>query len=473
MIKKTLQNIYVHTPVWFQNVSWSAVGLWTRFTRYNKTFYQALKFLEESQWWSLEEQKAYQEERLKSVIKHAYATCPYYRELFQSLHLTPSDFRKNEDLAKLPILEKRTIRRRYVDMRSSSWPERRKVHIHTSGTTGSSLDLICDEDTVKWQWAVWWRHRRRFSLAIRDPHIEFAGHPIVPLERRGLPIWRRNFPMRQTYVSAHHLAQSNMRGLYEYLNNRNVVYYSGYPSALYLFARYLLENGLKLSSPPRIAVTGSETLLPHQRRCISNALQSDVTDQYGASEACCNISECEYHRYHVDMEFGIIEFLPIPGMPTNVRRIVCTGLTNPAMPLIRYNIGDIATLSDVACPCGRQAPVVEKIDGRIESYIVTPDGRYLGRLDFLFKNTDAIEEAQLYQDALDHLTVRIVRSPHYADQHEKALMRDLRRYLGDEIRIDLEYLSEIPREANGKFRQIVSKVFLDRHADATDNEARA
>jgi phenylacetate-CoA ligase len=116
---------------------------------------------------------------------------------------------------------------------------------------------------------------------------------------------------------------------------------------------------------------------------------------------------------------------------------------------------------------------VERIDGRIESYIVTPDGRYLGRLDFLFKNTDAIEEAQLYQDALDHLTVRIVRSPHYADQHEKALMRDLRRYLGNEIRIDLEYLSEIPREANGKFRQIVSKVFLDRHADATDNEARA
>lgn len=467
-MKKTFQKLYVYTPVWFQNFAWSAVGIWTLLTRYNRNFYEVLRFLEESQWWSLEDQKSYQDERLRTLVRHAYDNCMYYRQLFDELNLKPSDIHTADDLKKLPILEKSTIRKHYAQMRASNWPERRKIRVFTGGTTGTALNLISDRATHDWQWAVWWRHRRRFDLDIRDSFVEFAGRPVVPLKSMKPPIWRRNLPMRQTYVSVHHMNGPNMEALYKYLLRRNVKYFAGYPSGLYLFATYLLENGLRLRNPPKMTVTGSETLLPHQRRIIERAFDTRITDQYGASENCGNISECEYHKYHVDMEFGIIEFLPLPGMPDQVRRIVCTSLTNPAMPLIRYNIGDIATLSNANCPCGRQAPLVEKIDGRIESYIITPDGRYLGRLDFLFKDTDAVEEAQLFQDALNHVTVRIVKSPHYTDKHEKSLMTDLRRYLGDKIRIDVDYVNEIPREPNGKFRQIISTVFLDRYANATD-----
>ncbi len=466
MIRKTLQDFYVYTPVWFQNVAWSAVGVWTRLTRYNRNFYNILNFLEESQWWSLDEQKAYQDERLRNVVAHAYDSCLYYRQVFDELHLKPSDIRTSEDLKKLPILEKSTIRKKYADIRASNWPDKRKIRVFTGGTTGTALKLISDRTTHTWQWAVWWRHKRRFKLDISDSFIEFAGRPVIPLRKNKPPIWRRNYPMHQTYVSIHHMNRPNMAALYNYLLKRNVTYFAGYPSGLYLFATYLLDNGLRLKNPPKMTVTGSETLLPHQRTVIEQAFESRVTDQYGASENCGNISECEYHSYHVDMEFGIIEFLPLPGMPDNVRRIVCTGLTNPAMPLIRYNIGDIATISNATCACGRQAPLVEKIDGRIESYIITPDGRYLGRLDFLFKNTDAIEEAQLFQDKLDHVSVRIVRTPHYGTKHEMELINDLRRYLGDQMEITLEYLNEIPRDPNGKFRQIVSSVFRDRYADA-------
>ncbi len=466
MIKKTFQHFYAYTPPWFQNVAWSAVGIWTLFTRYNREFYKVLKFLEESQWWSLEQQKAYQDERLRALIRHAYENCLYYREIFDGLGLKPSDIRSADDLKKLPVLEKSTIRKRYAHIRASNWPEWRKVKVFTGGTTGTALKLVSDRSTHTWQWAVWWRHRRRFELDINDSFIEFAGRPVVPLKKIRQPIWRRNFPMHQTYVSVHHMDKPNMEALYKYLVKRKVKYYAGYPSGLYLFSTYLLDNGLELPNPPKMTVTGSETLLPHQRRLIQQAFETTVTDQYGASENCGNISECQYHSYHVDMEFGVIEFLPLQGMPSNVRRIVCTGLTNPAMPLIRYNIGDIATLSDKICPCGREAPLVEKIDGRIESYIITPDGRYLGRLDFLFKNTDAVEEAQLCQDSLNRVKARVVRAPHYGTKHERLLMEDLRKYLGHDITIDLEYLTEIPREPNGKFRQIVSTVFHDRYADA-------
>lgn len=457
--------LYARLPVWAQNVACSLAGLRMRRERYNRTFRQALAFLERSQWWSLAEQRAYQDERLRQVLSHAYETVPYYREVMDARRLKPADFRSAADLPKLPILDKPTLRQRLPDLISRTWPARRLVRSHTGGTTGTALDLVSDIDTQPWQWAVWWRHRRRFGLDVGQPFIVFAGRKVVPLTRMDPPFWRRNLPMRQTYVSVHHLTRQNMPALVEYLQKRRVAYYSGYPSALYLLAAYLLEQGTRLKHPPRITVTGAETVLPHQRTAIERALQTELADQYGASEQCGNISECEKHRYHVDMEFGVVEFLPLEGLPANTRRIVCTGLHNPAMPLIRYDIGDVATLSENGCSCGRAAPTVTRIDGRIESYILTPDGRQLGRLDFLFKDTPNVEEAQLIQDSLEEVTLRVVRGPRYSAADERHLLDNIRTYLGDQIRIRWDYVPEIPREANGKFRQIVSRIFRDRLAE--------
>ncbi len=235
-------------------------------------------------------------------------------------------------------------------------------------------------------------------------------------------------------------------------------------------ATYLLDHDIRLKHPPRCTITGAETVLPHQRRIIEQALETEVVDQYGASEHSCNISECEKHVYHVDMEFGAIEFLPLEGMPSTLRRIVCTGFHNPVMPLIRCSMSDLATVSGRVCSCGRASPTVDGIDGRIDSYILTPDGRQLGRLGFVFKECTTIREAQYVQNVLDRVKVRVVKTERYAQADEDHLTRELRYHLGPAIGIDIEYLSEIPREPNGKFRQIVSTVFRDRYAPVDQKE---
>lgn len=459
-------SVYEKLPVPLQNLACSLHGFRMRRERYNQKFREALGLLEESQWWSLAEQEAYRDERLREVIRHAYETVPYYREVFDERKLTPGDIQTADDLVKLPILEKAVIRERFQDLLSRDWPAKRIVLAKTGGTTGTALKLHTDIDTQPWQWAVWWRHRKRFGLDVNDEFIVFGGRPVVSLSSLEPPFWRRNYPMHQTYVSIHHMTRPNMPALVDYLQTRRVAFYSGYPSGLYLLASYLLETGTRLKHPPRVTVTGAETVLPNQRRVIEEGLQTELADQYGATEQCGNISECEKHVYHVDMEFGVVEFERLEGLPDSVRRIVCTGFWNPAMPLIRYNIGDIATLSEGGCACGRAAPTVTKIDGRIESYIMTPDGRQLGRLDFLFKDSAGIEEAQLVQDTLDHVTVRVVRNERFGGDDEGRLVGEMREYLGDVIRIDVEYVEAIEREGNGKFRQIVSKVFRDRYGQA-------
>jgi len=436
--------------------------------RYDATFHKFLSFLEKSQWWSLEDLKAYQDERLRNTIYHAYETVPYYRRVMDERRIKPKDIRSVDDLPKLPILTKKVVRQVGEELFSTAVPFRQRVRSHTGGTTGTALQLCADRGTLPRQWAVWWRHRHRFDIDINDEFVVFAGRNIVPLKQMSPPFWRRNRPMHQRYVSIHHMTRSNMPALLRYLQDRQVEYYSGYPSAVYLVALHMLEHNITLHHPPRATVLGAETLLPHQRRAMEQAFGCVVTDQYGASEQCGNISDCEQRHYHVDMEFGAVEFLPLAGMPCNVRRIVCTGFWNLAMPLIRYDIGDVATLPQepVECACGRQSPIVEKIDGRIESYIVTPDGRQAGRLDFLFKDSKQIEEAQLVQEKIESVTVKIARAPGYSRRDEAELLDNLRAYLGTAIRFNLEYVPEIPRTANGKFRQIVSHIRPRPQSDA-------
>ncbi|MDD2272292.1 MAG: hypothetical protein PHP95_08910 [Desulfuromonadaceae bacterium] len=379
--------------------------------------------------------------------------------------LKPSDIRSTSDLVKLPILTKDMVRELGAELLSTGVPSKQRVYGHTGGTTGKSLQLYSDKNTQPHQWAVWWRHRKRFGLSLDDEFIVFAGRNVIPLNRMEPPFWRRNIPMHQTYVSIHHMTKQNMSALIEYLQKRKVKYYSGYPSAVYLVAQYMMDNNIRLIHPPDVTVLGAETLLPHQRRAMENAFGGKITDQYGASEQCGNISDCEHGHYHVDMEFGHIEFLPLEGSTPNVQRIICTGFWNEAMPLIRYDIGDLATLpsKEVDCSCGRRSPVVEKIDGRIESYIITPDGRQAGRLDFIFKDSQHIEEAQFIQDEISTVKIKVVRAKGFSSIHEKELLADLRKYLGEVIQFEINYVSEIPRTANGKFRQIVSNVFKDQN----------
>jgi phenylacetate-CoA ligase len=449
---------YAKMPVWLQNGVISLAGVKHRRLKDGPCFTKTLSFLKESDNWSLAEMNHLQDERLRWLIHHAVKTVPYYRELFRKLGLNPQDIESVNDLTKLPTLTKKMVKDRWMDFISEGWPERRRVCGQTGGTTGTSLSLVEDRDTWVWNWATVWRHRARFGLNRRDSYVTFGGRlGVVPLNCMATPFWRRNYIGGQTYVSVHHMTKENMEHLVEYLQKRHVEYYCGYPSALALLANYMLNNRLRLPCPPRVVITNSETLSLHQRQQIIEAFGSEVTDLYGQTEHCCIISECEKHQYHVDMEFGIVELLPIDAQRDRECRIVCTGLRNPVMPLIRYDTGDLATPVSGDCLCGRKSQCIKHIDGRIESCIFTPDGRQLGRLDHLFKSGRSIQEAQFVQDSIGEVTIRIVRSRGYGEPQERAFLTAARGLLGEQIRIHLDYVEAIPREANGKFRQVISK----------------
>jgi len=455
--------IYSCLPVALQNFACSWRGRQVLRHRYGGGFRDILAWLKESQWWTRDRLREYQDQQLRDLMRHAYQTVPYYGRLMRKRGLAPADFQTVTDLRKLPVLTKDKIRKTGKEMISTAVDPKQVVQDHTSGTTGAGLKFPMTRKALRFQWAVWWRHRSRFGIELCQPHANFSGQMVVPLESRSPPFWRENRPLNQTYVSLYHMTPENMPAYVEMLESRKFKYFAGYPSGIYLVADYLRSVSHKLTQSPEIIITGAESLLPFQVQAFKEWIGAPVTEQYGQIEGCANLSKCEHGNFHTDMEFAIVEPIEIQRGPEGrLCRIVGTSLHNYAMPFIRYDTGDIATFCDEACPCRRHAPIATYIDGRVESYIVTPEGRRIGRMDHCFKDMVNVREAQIVQNAVDAVEIRIVRAEGYGDDDEKQLLGELRSRLGQSIRVDIEYVANIPRTKTGKFRAVVS------HLDSGD-----
>jgi phenylacetate-CoA ligase len=152
-----------------------------------------------------------------------------------------------------------------------------------------------------------------------------------------------------------------------------------------------------------------------------------------------------------------VELLPI-GSASGQYRLVGTNFTNPATPLVRYEVNDHATLAADGCSCGRPGRVLERVDGRREDYVLLADGTRLGRLDHIFKDLTAVREAQIVQQARGAITVRIVRGSDYGLVEERQLLAEARRRLGVDMQIELTYVDRLERSATGKLRFVVNHV---------------
>jgi phenylacetate-CoA ligase len=114
--------------------------------------------------------------------------------------------------------------------------------------------------------------------------------------------------------------------------------------------------------------------------------------------------------------------------------------------------------TEQACDCGRGGTIIERVVGRTEDYVLTPDGRLVGRLDHLFKDAVRVKHAQIVQDELDKITIRIVKDRAYTKSDEDEILREARLRLGSSIGIQFDYADEIERTSNGKFHFIVSNL---------------
>jgi phenylacetate-CoA ligase len=453
-------SLYDYLPIPLQQggVTWAG---WRRArTRYTDRFHKCLHEWERTVHGPLDALYALQRRRLDSLVKHAREDVPYYAEIPPpSKHPDPQRAME-ETLAGIPALDKQTYRERSEEFLSSAVGRRRLHLVRTSGTTGTPLQVWHAPETIAEEYAVVWRHRRSFGVDMDDPRLAFGGQMVVPFHQQEPPFWRTNYYGQETFFSLYHMSPENLPHYVRHIVRTPASYVQGYPSALHLVAVALLEANMALPPGKIEAVfTSSESLLAFQRESIEKAFSAPVRDRYGVSEFAVSMTACELGRLHVDMEFCIVEVEAREETDEWVRGpLLVTGLAGIATPFLRYRIGDVGARLKKPCPCGRPGDVFLDIDGRLEDYVVTPDGRMVGRLDHIFKEQVHVAEAQILQETPDAIEVRVVPRPGWDAASRRILLRDIRARLGDQIRVDLNLVRTIAREPNGKFRAVKSHV---------------
>lgn len=401
-----------------------------------------------------------QNRRLRLMIAHAYNNVPYYRELFNQMGLSPKDINKPDDLQRLPILEKSMLRERPDGLLAQNMSKSKYILQNTSGTTGTPLNLYNTLDGLRYSHALEFLVRHVYGVFLKSKQASLIGRIVIPYHQKQPPFWRFNPWLNQYLFSSYHMNEVNLPHYIDKLVEFQPEEIVGYPSSLYVLARFIVENNIT-TVRPKAVFGNSEPILAYQREVMEKAFQCPVREWYSSTEQAFFAFECPHGNYHIFHPYGVVEIVDDTGhvlRDGTPGQLICTGLTNYAMPLIRYRIGDSATVGSIECPCGNKGKVFTTIVGRTDDILVTPDGNYIGRLDPVFKGLNGIQECQIIQKAIDTFLVKLVKDLTFTKNDEKMLISSLIARIGSDNKIEIAYVDAIPREENGKFRAVISEI---------------
>lgn len=367
------------------------------------------------------------------------------------------------DLSAWPVLRRESVRADAASFVSERAPRIARFVDQTSGSTGSPLRVVSGLGVQRnWYALVEARMRRWNGVSRTDRWAIFGGRMVAPVSQSEPPYWIWNAAMNQLYCSAYHIGPRSAEAYLEALRRHRVTYLVGYPSALAALAECVLEQDLEAPQMQTV-ITNAEPVLDYQRAAIEQCFATEVRNTYGMAELVAAGSECTSGSMHLWPEVGHVEVLDMeadsPAPVGSTGRLVLTGVINPAMPLVRYEIGDLAkpSVAPERCRCGRLLPISPQIEGRLDDVVTTADGRRVGRLDKIITPDLPVREVQIAQESLEHFTIRVVPTTEWGDEHATVLSDSLRSRVGD-VTVEVVTVDSIERTKNGKFRTVVSRI---------------
>jgi len=455
----SLLGFYHALPTSLRTVAATARGYQLQRWRYSSETDQLVASALDRDYWTQAQWDSWQAERLASMLRRAATNVPYYRGQWDERR-RKGDGVSPDVLGNWPILRKEALRQGPRMFLADDVQIHTMHSEHTSGTTGTPIRIWSSRDTASaWYGLFEARWRRWYGITRHDRWANLGGQVVVPVARCRPPFWVWNAAMHQLYMSSYHLAVDLIPYYLDALERYEVKYILGYTSSLYALA--LAARKRKRGFHVALVLTNAEPLHVHQRELISDVFQCPVRETYGMSEMVVAASECEAGRLHLWPEAGVVEILdwqsdhPVP--PGTTGRIVASGLLNSDMPLVRYETGDSGALDpdQTPCVCGRSLPRLLCVEGRCDDTLKTLDGRRVGRLDAVFKASMRVREAQIVQESLNRVVVRVVPLDGYSQADEVLIAARLRERVGN-MEVEFEKLDSIPREKNGKFRAVVN-----------------
>jgi len=419
-------------------------------------------------------------ERLRALLQRADSDSPYYHELFRGAGL---DVRHLQlpDLHRIPFLTKEVIRQNSTRIVNSKARGIRKFS--TGGSTGSPLIFFLGPTRVSSDVAARMRAESWFNIAQGDSEIAIWGSP-VELTKQDHIRELRDRVLNTRLLSAFEMSPETMSRYLDALERGGCRRVFGYPSSIALLCEHARQENrdLRKLGVKAVFVT-AEYLYEHWRNTIAETFACPVANGYGGRDSGFVAHECPAGGMHITADRLIVEIVDEQGQPQPAGypgEIVVTNLDTPEMPFIRYRTGDVGTLTDRSCSCGRSLPLLERIEGRKTDFIVAPDGRVMHGLSLIYvmREIVGIKAFRITQERLTSFRVEVVRGDQYEAGCEEKVRAAFVQRLRASVEVKFHYTDSIPPTPSGKTRHIISEVkppvasnWLPPEREETDKEA--
>jgi phenylacetate-CoA ligase len=398
-----------------------------------------------------------QDRKLRAMVRHAWSASPFYRQKLRAAGITPDDIQTQDDLVKLPVTTKQELREAGPErVLAQGYSAANTIFEATSGSSGTMLPVYHTPEAYDTYFAYAFRHL--WDLGYRPWHrvAYTAFEPLQPLP------WEKLGLARRAQVD---LSQRDPRHYVDTLLRVRPQIITAYPSILQMVIGAATAAELARIRPRAIHLH-SELLTEGMRDAIRQAFACDCFDDYSTVEFHHVAYECRRHRYHLAADNVIAEFVRDghPVGPGEEGEILLTGLTNRAMPLLRYAIGDVGVAGggpeDEPCPCGRGFPTMRLITGRVDDFLLLPDGRRISprMVNPAIEFRPGLLGHVLVQEAVDRVVVHMHVTPPYRETTPAAVRQAVRQILGETVDVTVRLDEHIKRGRTGKLRCIVSKV---------------
>jgi phenylacetate-CoA ligase len=411
--------------------------------------------LKKHQWLKEDELRKIQEYKLRKIIDHTYKNVPFYYDLFKSANLKASDIQTTDDLKKIPIISKKDVQKNYPNRIISKNIDLNECHfLSTSGSTGRPLKVCYDKKCRYFRGSVNLFIFFELGLKFYDKLVTIRDD---------------SFEIKETWYNKLGILRKKNISVFDYQENilkklselkPDVIY--TYPSILSLLGKAIEEeNNFPVSS--KLILTTGEFLTDSSRKNLSSIFNSQINSIYSTIEFGHLAFECKEHSgYHIITDNAIIEFVKDGHDIKAGERgeVIVTTLQNYAMPLIRYRLGDIATLSNTKCSCGRGFPLIKQIEGREDDFLILPSGRKISpRMINVIEHIPGIKEYKTIQETKELFVVKLIKNDEFSERTISEVKKQIMTgCLGEKVAVEVEIVDELPKERTGKKRAVVSKV---------------
>ena len=377
------------------------------------------------------------------------ANIPYYRQLFDRAGVHPSAIRGRDDLHRIPVTRRSQLQGVPIEQRIVPGVDPKKcIRFGTSGTTGEPIQLLRSRREEYLLFGFRLRAQILSGLRLWDRRVKLGSAPVRLLPHRlGL--------FRVSNIDLNAGPEETFRQL-ETLKP-DVIY--GIPNMFEMLLGAAPSEKLRTLGA-RLLFSGAEPLRPSIRQELENVFGCPVVDFYGCRELNLLAWQCiQCGLYHTSDDSAVVEILKPGGelaAAGEQGEVYCTALHSFAMPVIRLEIGDVASRPAHAPHCRIGFETIERIHGRAADFLRLPGGRVFSpyNLTAAIDEVPGIRRFQIVQTALDEIEVLYVPLDGAGQGTPHGIAARCSAQLPSGIRVKPKPVDDIPLTAGGKHRMV-------------------